>query len=701
MYVLYKCRGASQTTTIYNLCDSIQPISIKDKNNVLFNEDKLLLIEPSNSNSEELTENLRKRRKITDTLSESSIIRDLLFVLQGIDGEFIKYSQVDDKYKIQTKDFVNRPTSILISRISELGWILRNIKAYLTEASSLDIGLIEQSFRDAVSEEIKNYYKMLAILETQMSEKISNNGGLTLRRLAVWAAEPMHRLKWISFMIEVVRNSKTTTSNNHVLQLSSFKMHGNQTIQSLLRGIEDKTSKPLMNMIKNWIFNGQLNDPFGEFFIKKNPLIEQKHRIVDVGVSSRPDVTYWEWENQYILIDELIPSFISRNYASLILVIGKSMIFLKQIYDDMDWILETSKTFYQKMNIEEINLFDELIPVLEKLKDIVHKRVLFYVLDKHNILQHCETIKRYVFLSQGDFINSFIDNAYKELDAPPSNVYKQYLETILDATMKFSSFSSYPSEIQERLLIKLKEHDSIHKIGWDIVEFDYRTDNTINVLIGTPTFKSYQSKIFNFMWKLKRTSFIIRNLWSVLNGASKFSKNAPESISTLHQGFLAIKSMLDFINKIESFIIFHVIENEWNKFHNQCKTVSNLDELIILHSNYINSILEVLFLEKNGDKNVTFIPIDDIHSIVVEYQKYCKELYEGLKLTIKRRSYQMKRDNWGITDEDIELDIKFKEYLSKVEGILEKLSNDHQEVVKKFDNLYKERFQASFVEGIF
>lgn len=184
-----------------------------------------------------------------------------------------------------------------------------------------------------------------------------------------------------------------------------------------------------------------------------------------------------------------------------------------------------------------------------------------------------------------------------------------------------------------------------------------------------------------------------------MNSASKFSKNVPESISLLHQCFLTIKRMLDFINKIENFVVISVIEKEWNNFQVKCKTISNLDELIRLHTSYLNNILEFLFVSE--DRNETFVPIDNIYNIIIEYQKYCKELYDGLRMTSKRRMHQVHRDNWGVTDEDIELDIKFKEYLSITNGKFEKLSDKYQQLIDAFDKSYKERFQLSFIEGIF
>ena len=57
--------------------------------------------------------------------------------------------------------------------------------------------LMEQSFKESIKEEITAYYKLVAALEPQIkSDK------MTLRKMLVWIAEPLRRMKYLLTIID-------------------------------------------------------------------------------------------------------------------------------------------------------------------------------------------------------------------------------------------------------------------------------------------------------------------------------------------------------------------------------------------------------------------------------------------------------------------------------------------------------------------
>ena len=56
-----------------------------------------------------------------------------------------------------------------------------------------------QSFCSALSQELTEYYRLIAVLEAQQSQGESS---LTLRRLAVWTHDPLERMKMLGILVD-------------------------------------------------------------------------------------------------------------------------------------------------------------------------------------------------------------------------------------------------------------------------------------------------------------------------------------------------------------------------------------------------------------------------------------------------------------------------------------------------------------------
>jgi len=79
-------------------------------------------------------------------------------------------------------------------------------------------------------------------------------------------------------------------------------------------------------MIKQWMIEGEINDPFGEFFVEINPLISDDKL----------------WTEKYKLNYIMIPSFLTNSLANKILLTGKAVNFIRRCCSEQDWILDVS-----------------------------------------------------------------------------------------------------------------------------------------------------------------------------------------------------------------------------------------------------------------------------------------------------------------------------------------------------------------------
>jgi gamma-tubulin complex component 3 len=79
-------------------------------------------------------------------------------------------------------------------------------------------------------------------------------------------------------------------------------------------------------MIKQWMIEGDINDPFEEFFVEINPLTTDEKL----------------WTEKYRLNYIMIPSFLTNQLAKKILLTGKAVNFIRRCCNEQDWILDIS-----------------------------------------------------------------------------------------------------------------------------------------------------------------------------------------------------------------------------------------------------------------------------------------------------------------------------------------------------------------------
>lgn len=90
---------------------------------------------------------------------EVVLVRDILYVFQGIDGKNIKMNNIENCYKVEGKVNLSRFLRDIVVRFFELGWLYNKIRRYMDQRS-LDclFGFVGQSFCVVLYQEFREYY---------------------------------------------------------------------------------------------------------------------------------------------------------------------------------------------------------------------------------------------------------------------------------------------------------------------------------------------------------------------------------------------------------------------------------------------------------------------------------------------------------------------------------------------------------------
>lgn len=229
---------------------------------------------------------------------------------------------------------------------------------------------------------------------SQMCSAPSSNASptipaVTLHQIHVWTLKHYFRLKTLAMLVECCKGER----GGHLAKIVyRFMQQGDKQIRAIITRILSQVVIPIRQMLSQWIFRGEIQDPFDEFFIcledqigtgtgltssvtmmsiatstPKNsynnnnnnnnhhhhhqhvkpyqsqtndsvhlPSHMQQHRGHNLTLSSSMNSLSCasSEENQYVINDRMMPGFISKQQANKILATGKAIHLLRKVCAD-------------------------------------------------------------------------------------------------------------------------------------------------------------------------------------------------------------------------------------------------------------------------------------------------------------------------------------------------------------------------------
>ncbi|KAL8274671.1 hypothetical protein Esti_001386 [Eimeria stiedai] len=412
-------------------------------------------------------------------LDELSLLRDLLFALQGIEGRFVRYDPRLQTFCLSPTVHASPSVQGLVARVGSLGALYLRVQAAVEShsASLLETrSLTAEAFYQSVREQLRQYFKLLAVLEQDLlrSEEAatqetagasSGSGGTaTLRRLAVWLQEPYQRMRLLACLTEATKGLQGGAL------LSTIHAHcalGEAELRTVALDILQQSLQPLADSIEAWTRYGELRDDAGEFFVREAPQ--------DLQLSS--------WCSRFVLVPHQIPSFMPPQLPERLLLAGKSVLYSQLL--EKPFRPEESQPSHRKAQRRELPLtlqelltteeqqlllqspqqqqqplvmphtqqqldergtwlqhgqqqafnpqqqheqqktlrlsHDPELPLLQNIEERVsaaaatgNQRLVALLLWDHQLLTHLEAIRRFVLLGDGDFTSMLLDAAMQQ-----------------------------------------------------------------------------------------------------------------------------------------------------------------------------------------------------------------------------------------------------------------------------------------------
>ncbi len=437
--------------------------------------------------------------------------------------------------------------------------------------------------------------------------------------------------------------------------------HGDPFVGAFAERMLVHVTKPFYDMLRQWIYDGELSDPYHEFFV-----IEQDpHSITEKDADPRRAPATSVWEDKYKLDKEMIPSIITGEFARKVFLIGKSLNFIRYGCGDSAWVEAYCKEASRELQYGDTATLETSI---DKAYTATMARLIHLMDDKFQLFEHLRALKKYLLLGQGDFIALLMESLASNLDRPAGTQYRHTLTAQLEHAIRGSNAQYDSPDVLLRLDARLLALSN-GEVGWDVFTLDYKVDAPVDVII-TPWASRQYLKVFQFLWRIKRVEFALGSTWRrCMTGARGVLARVDDKISRDWKlARCCIAEMIHFVNQLQYYILFEVIEASWDQLQAAItKPDCTLDDLIDAHTKYLRSITHKGLLgsarsSTTGTREDSFTSqLHHILKIMLAYREAVDGLYsfsvaeftrrQELAAKIETRTAQGK---WGLSEKDLD-----------------------------------------------
>lgn len=473
-------------------------------------------------------------------------------------------------------------------------------------------------------------------------------------------------LRLMSMMVE---QSTTVKGGALISSIHSFAItHGDPFVTTFAERLLASITRPFYDMLSQWIYDGELSDPYGEFFVSENPTPS------DVDDPRKPGAIS-VWTSKYSMNEAMIPSIISDDFANRVFLIGKSLNFIRHGCDDGAWVDSYSKEQSQRLAYGDTATLESSIDAAYR---ITMAHLMQLLSTKFNLFTHLRALKSYLLLSSGDFIALLMESLSSTLDRPAHTQYRHTLTAQLEHAIRNSNAQYDDPDVLRRLDARMLEL-SYGERGWDVFTLEYRVESPVDVVVDGKARKDYL-KVFNFLWRVKRVEFELGEVWrrcatgsrGVLRdlgidsrrrttGKTKDAARESDLSKTWLRARTTLHEMVHFISQLQYYILSEVIESSYAIF---IKTTDphqpvapTLDDIIAAHATYLSTITSKITRVHGMDFTA------QLHEILKICLSFCRAIdglygYSVSELT-KRQDERVRVEpgktaggKWGKTERD-------------------------------------------------
>jgi len=397
------------------------------------------------------------------------------------------------------------------------------------------------------------------------------------------------------------------------------------TAQDLCEYLLQHASRPYFEMLSRWVYDGRLEDPYGEFFISESA------RVRDERIGG-PAADFWQ--KHFLLEEHAVPSFLSVSREK-ILHAGK---YLNVFYSAAPGaeLPEAKGRSSFKYSTRRSNYIEAIDAAYRRASAALLGLFMKPSPDGLDLPGRMRSMKGFFFLSKADWFGQLMDMATVELEQPAAEVPLARLEGLLDIALRTSSVGTdaYRDDISCGLhsfriedacnrmsrghSLPNDDDDSSEKSGKGAATagggvptsagigagdmsgvrcftLKYRTSWPLSIVFSRGLLLKYQV-IFRHLLYCRYVERKLVEVWVDHQYTKELGLDASFSPS-----YSLRQRMLHFCRDYIYYATVEVLEPQSHRFLTALEQAETIDEVLKSHETFLNTCLrEVLLTEREG-----------------------------------------------------------------------------------------------------
>ncbi|KAL2259561.1 hypothetical protein VTK26DRAFT_6724 [Humicola hyalothermophila] len=567
---------------------------------------------------------------------EAVMIEDLLFVLMGHEGQYIRFARGYNPY--EERDRLAGPNWRILPGLDPslqdlTQSMLRIATHYMALEAFVDVQGREEfgSVNHALCASIRKLLHEYLVLVAQLETQFLSDDSFTLQVLNIHVLPTGHILYQLYALAQELlkRNAllddesdESSDSNDdfdHILEqlreggelvpgnMTGKKrckggvvldlltkrleaMSGDPAARELLTTLLRDASRPYMVMLNEWLHHGAINDPHAEFLVKEQQSI-RRERL-------EQDYTDEYWERRYTIRDDAVPPQLEP-VKDKVLLAGKYLNVVRECggVDVSQPAVDVPTTFDDHRFLDNVN----------NAYAHANESLMRLLVQGHNLAARLQSMKHYFFLDPSDYFTHFLEISSSELRKPVKMINLPKLQSLLDLVLRHPgtivSLDPFKEDVKVEMneipltkslqrvvnITGIEQGETLQPIstsqplegdknanGYTSLQLDYSVPFPVSLVISRKTVWRYQA-LFRYLHSLRYLESQLSTTWQVHARGFHWThtSSAPKIEIWKRRVWTLRARMLFFVQQLLYFCTAEVIEPNWQSLMSRLRTKEN------------------------------------------------------------------------------------------------------------------------------
>ncbi|KAG7346153.1 Spc97 / Spc98 family protein [Nitzschia inconspicua] len=594
--------------------------------------------DPQRSQNWVETSGIQLDNKLDPKINEKILIDEVVGSFIGLEGLHVKLTEKTTNRKGLEFHLSEAPGVVfdrslhnLIEQILPLSTSYVRVRNFvLSHYPGYEYGRVMQALCEGLDSYLYQYTAFVADLE-QKIRKPSGSCVVTMKSIHFEITPLLHSMSILEHITGALAVKKGGALINSLWSLEKRVYMGDSVAKDLIGTLLDKCSTPYVEMLSTWLQSGILRDPYNEFMVVR--LESQEKRGIFDGDSW---MTLFRLNEQHI-INDIIPN---EKLTKKILVTGKYWNAVQACDVEVSTLTASSPQPPMITKFRFQSDSSAIATLIDTTYQNASKCLINLLKEKYKLMHSLQVMKRYFLLDQGDFFMHFLDSAEEELMKPFEDIASGRVQHSLTMSIQLTEaqregdVEPFLHDEDQQILPKalrcrfMKESlvsylDSLfggiadqdpktpsrqpygssgqQDTGFDLFTIDFAlVPFPTSLILSRHSMQTYKL-LFRQLLFAKHVERRLVGVWS----DHQLLKKLDSLRGLLGTSFLLRQRMLHFVQNLNNYMTFEVIENNWMEMIQKMNASENsstsqqeqtVDDILEIHDEFLEKTLDACLL---------------------------------------------------------------------------------------------------------